>query len=108
MADMLIACFRSKHAGQLLGTFFAVDEVFTHGQTIGMIAFGPETYSAYGQFLDARTQISLHPLLTMYAMMWVIIVPVIWHILAIWQKMLLSVYLGTGIAWNPCCLEYTL
>ena len=78
------------------------------GQTIGMIAFGPETYSAYGQFLDARTQISLHPLLTMYAMMWVIIVPVIWHILAIWQKMLLSVYLGTGIAWNPCCLEYTL
>lgn len=66
------------------------------GQTVGMIAFGPNTYSAYGQFLISTDQLQKYPMLTMYAMMWMIAVPLLWHIMAIWQKIILPVYLGTG------------
>ena len=32
------------------------------GQTIGVVAFGPESYSAYGELLDHRDQLPSHPL----------------------------------------------
>ena len=67
------------------------------GQSLGMLAFGPETYSAYGVFLDERNALPEYPLLTMYALMWVIVVPVVWHALAMQQRILLPVYLGTGM-----------
>ena len=67
------------------------------GQSFGTLFFGPEMYSAYGQFLAQRNELPEHPLPAMYALMWIIIVPITWHILAIRQKILLPLYLGNGM-----------
>ena len=66
------------------------------GQTLGMICFGDNTYNAYGQFLTDKQPLQAHPLLTMYALMWVTVVPILWHLAGIWQKIILPVYLGNG------------
>lgn len=34
----------------------------------------------------------------MYALMWMVIVPVIWQLLAIWHKTLVPPYLGLGMS----------
>ena len=40
--------------------------------------------------------LELYPGLCMYAMMWIVVTPVIWQALAIWQVVLVPAYLGTG------------
>lgn len=65
-------------------------------QTAGVLAFGPHTYTIYGGFLDSVTELKAHPELTLYAIMWTTITPVIWQALAIWWQILVPAYLGTG------------
>ena len=76
-------------------------------QTVGMLAFGSETYTVFSGLLDDWTQLQPHPRLALYTLMWVTVTPVVWHFLAIWQKMLLPGYLATGmmiILW--CCMSH--
>ena len=65
-------------------------------QSIGVLAFGPLAYPAYGGFLTQQNMLELYPGLCMYAMMWIVVTPVIWQALAIWQVVLVPAYLGTG------------
>ena len=67
------------------------------GQAIGMLFFGPKTYSAFGDYLDHRQLLTSHPLQTMYALMWSILVPLAWQILATWRRILLPSDFATGI-----------
>ena len=66
------------------------------GQAIGMLLFGPESYSAFNDYLNQRQLLSSHPLQTMYSLMWSILVPLAWQILAIWRRVLLPTYFATG------------
>ncbi len=65
-------------------------------QSAGMLAFSPSTYTVYDGFLAHWDMLEQCPLLTMYALMWMVTTPVIWQALAIWQRMLVPLYLGTG------------
>ncbi len=65
-------------------------------QTAGVLAFGSRTYTVYGGFLDNIQQLELHPQLTLYAIMWTVITPVIWQFLAIWFQILVPAYLAIG------------
>ena len=67
-------------------------------QLAGVLAFGPRTYTIYGGFLSADFDFNAQPELMLYAVMWTVITPVVWQLLAIrWQK-LVPTYLGTGKA----------
>lgn len=66
------------------------------GQAVGILAFGPESFRPYGDLLDHRQQLPSHPAETMYALMWSLIVPLVWQIAAVQQKMILPMYLGPG------------
>ncbi len=76
-------------------------------QTVGVLAFGPENYTVYGGFLGDWTRLKAYPELTLYALMWIDITPVVWQSLAIWHRILVPAYLGTGDCSNhlpvlPC------
>ena len=73
------------------------------GQAIGMIAFGPENYSVFSGLLTDWTSLQPYPRLTLYALMWILVTPIIWHFLSIWHKMLLPGYLATSMSLLPCC-----
>ncbi|KAL0050078.1 hypothetical protein WJX82_004015 [Trebouxia sp. C0006] len=64
-------------------------------QTAGVLAFGPRTYTIFGGFLDGTTELKSHPQLTLYAIMWTVVTPVVWQSLAIWRQILVPAYLGT-------------
>ena len=65
-------------------------------QVAGALAFGPRTCTIYGGFLDDLMSVKAHPGLTLYAIMWTVITPVVWQFLAIWQQILVPAYLATG------------
>ena len=67
-------------------------------QIAGVLAFGPRTYTVYGGFLDTVFDLNMHPELTLYAIMWTVITPVVWQLLAIRFQILVPAYLGTGKA----------
>ena len=64
-------------------------------QSLGIILFGSGAYALYGGYIDQYNQLSPQPSLTMYSLMWIVVTPVIWQSLAIWQKTLVPAYLGT-------------
>ena len=66
-------------------------------QAAGMLAFGSETYTVFSGLLSDWHVLQLHPRATLYTFMWIQITPVIWHSLAIWQRMLLPGYLATSM-----------
>lgn len=66
------------------------------GQAIGLAAFGPEGFRPYGPFLDRRQQLPSHPMQTMYALMWSLVVPLAWEFLALQHKIVLPMYLCSG------------
>ena len=65
-------------------------------QVAGVLAFGPRTYTVYGGFLDTVFDLNMHPELTLYAIMWTVITPVVFQLLAIRCQILVPAYLGTG------------
>ena len=67
----------------------------------GVLAFGPRTYTPYGGFLQTVQDLNAHPELTLYAIMWTIITPVAWQLLAIQYQIVVPAYLGTGKVRNP-------
>ena len=67
-------------------------------QAVGMLAFGPETYTAFSGMLDDWTVLQRYPArLTLYVLMWIQVTPIIWHGLSIWRRMLLPSYLATSM-----------
>ena len=75
-------------------------------QSIGLMLFGPEYYVLYGGLMDDWTRLAPYPQVTMYSLMWIVVTPVIWQSLAIWQKTLVPPYLGPGkfaaLSFAPC------
>ena len=65
-------------------------------QLAGVLTFGPRTYTVYGGFLSSVFRLNAQPGLTLYAIMWTVMTPVVWHILAIRWRILVPAYLGTG------------
>ena len=65
-------------------------------QSLGVLVFGPEEHSLYGGLLDQSNKLAPYPGVTLYSLMWIVVTPVIWQALAIWQKTLVPAYLGTG------------
>jgi len=65
-------------------------------QSLGVLVFGPEEYIVYGGLLDQSNKLAPHPREAMYSLMWIVVTPVIWQALSIWQKTLVPAYLGTG------------
>ena len=65
-------------------------------QSLGVLVFGPEEYNLYGGLLDQSKKLAPYPRVTLYSLMWIVLTPVIWQALAIWQKTLVPAYLGTG------------
>ena len=68
----------------------------TVGQTVGMLAFGPSSYALFGGFLTDQTKVQAYPELTLYAIAWTVIAAAVWQCLAIWQRILVPTYIGTG------------
>ena len=66
-------------------------------QAIGMLAFGPETYTIFSGLLSNWHVLQPHPRATLYILMWIQITPIIWHSLSIWHRMLLPGYLATSM-----------
>ncbi|KAL0031297.1 hypothetical protein WJX79_001595 [Trebouxia sp. C0005] len=64
-------------------------------QSLGVLVFGPEEYNLYGGLLDQSKKLAPYPRVTLYSLMWIVLTPVIWQALAIWQKTLVPAYLGT-------------
>lgn len=65
-------------------------------QTVGVLAFGPRQHPVFGGFLHGITDINAHPNLTLYALMWAVLTPPIWTLLAIRYRIPVPAYLGTG------------
>ena len=65
-------------------------------QLAGVLAFGPRTYTVYGGFLRSVFNLDAQPRLTLYAIMWTVITPMVWQFLAIRCRILVPSYLGTG------------
>ena len=65
-------------------------------QSVGALAFGAEEYTVFGDLLQQWTKLEPYPRLTVYALMWIVSVPVVWQVLAVWQAVLVPAYLGTG------------
>ena len=65
-------------------------------QLVGILAFGPRSYTIYGGFLRSLRDLGDRPELTLYAIMWALITPVIWQLLAIKRQLLVPPFLGTG------------
>ena len=65
-------------------------------QSLGVLVFGPEEYIVYGGLLDESNKLAPYPREAMYSLMWIVVTPVIWQALSIWQKTLVPAYLGTG------------
>lgn len=65
-------------------------------QSAGVLAFGPGAYTVYSGYLDHWEMVEPYPRLTMYTLMWMVVTPVIWEALAIWQMILLPAHLGLG------------
>ena len=66
-------------------------------QLAGVLAFGPRTYTIYGGFLSTKFVFNTQPDLMLYAIMWTVITPVVWQLLAIRRQILVPTYLGTGM-----------
>ncbi|KAL0049305.1 hypothetical protein WJX82_010880 [Trebouxia sp. C0006] len=64
-------------------------------QSLGVLVFGPEEYIVYGGLLDESNKLAPYPREAMYSLMWIVVTPVIWQALSIWQKTLVPAYLGT-------------
>ena len=75
----------------------------TIGQAIGMTAFGPEDYSIFSGLVTDWTSLQPYPRLTLYALMWITVTPIIWHFLSIWRKILLPGYLATSMLLCSSC-----
>ena len=71
-------------------------------QAVGVLAFGPRTSTVYGGFLKSAAKLDANPELTLYVIMWTLITPVIWQLLAIRGRILMPAYLGTG---DTCCVD---
>ena len=65
-------------------------------QSAGALAFGAEKYTVFGDLLQQWTKLEPYPRLTAYALMWIVAVPVVWQVLAVWQAVPVPAYLGTG------------
>lgn len=65
--------------------------------SLGLIVFGPEAYPVFGGYIDQRSNFATYPRLTMYSLMWIVVTPVIWQALAVWQRTIVPPYLGVGM-----------
>ncbi len=65
-------------------------------QSAGALAFGAEKYPVFGDLLQQWTKLEPYPRLTAYALMWIVAVPLVWQVLAVWQAVPVPAYLGTG------------
>lgn len=75
-------------------------------QLVGVLAFGPRTYTICGGFLSPKFVFNTQPDLMLYATMWTAITPAVWQLLAIRRQILVPTYLGTGTSWSllvPAC-----
>ena len=73
-------------------------------QSIGLMLFGPESYFLYGGLMTHWNKLAPYPRVTMYSLMWIVVMPVIWQSLAIWRKTLVPPYLGNGMPITICSL----
>ena len=71
-------------------------------QSAGALAFGSEKYTVFGDLLQQWTKLEPYPRLTAYSLMWIVAVPVVWQVLAVWQAVPVPAYLGTG--WSDCII----
>ena len=71
-------------------------------QSAGALAFGAEKYTVFGDLLQQWTKLEPYPRLTAYSLMWIVAVPVVWQVLAVWQAVPVPAYLGTG--WSDCII----
>lgn len=70
-------------------------------QAAGRLAFGPGTYTIFSGLLDDWHVLKQYsPRLSLYALMWIQVTPVILHALSIWRRMLLPGYIATCML--PC------
>ena len=65
-------------------------------QSAGALAFGAVKYTVFGHLLQQWTKLEPYPRLTAYSLMWIVAVPVVWQVLAVWQAVPVPAYLGTG------------
>lgn len=65
-------------------------------QLVGVLIFGPRVAVVYNGFLKDWTVLEPFPGLTLYALMWAQITPVMIQLLAIWQQILLPIFIGFG------------
>ncbi|KAL3161411.1 hypothetical protein ABBQ32_010301 [Trebouxia sp. C0010 RCD-2024] len=63
-------------------------------QLVGVLIFGPRVAVVYNGFLKDWTVLEPFPGLTLYALMWAQITPVMIQLLAIWQQILLPIFIG--------------
>ncbi|DBA97694.1 TPA: hypothetical protein ACH3X3_012582 [Trebouxia sp. C0006] len=64
-------------------------------QSAGALAFGAVKYTVFGDLLQQWTKLESYPRLTAYSLMWIVAVPVVWQVLAVWQAVPVPAYLGT-------------
>ena len=50
----------------------------------------------FGDLLQQWTKLEPYPRLTAYSLVWIVAVPVVWQVLAVWQAVPVPAYLGTG------------
>ena len=80
-------------------------------QMIGTIFYGPRSTPVFAGILYDWTVLKPYPGLTLYAIGWTIITTVTWQFLAIWKRIMIPVYLGSGELFFLClaqsCIFYT-
>ncbi|DBA79483.1 TPA: Na+/Pi symporter [Trebouxia sp. C0005] len=64
-------------------------------QSAGALAFGARKYTVFGDMLQQWTKLEPYPRLTAYSLVWIVAVPVVWQVLAVWQAVPIPAYLGT-------------
>lgn len=65
-------------------------------QLVGVLIFGPCVCVVYNSYLKDWTVLKPFPGLTLYALMWAEITPVVIQLLAIWQQILVPTFISFG------------
>ena len=77
-------------------------------QSAGALAFGARKYTVFGDMLQQWTKLEPYPRLTAYSLVWIVAVPVVWQVLAVWQAVPIPAYLGTGWSDNASSCTHKL
>ncbi len=71
-------------------------------QSAGALAFGAEKYTVFGDLLQQWTKLEPYPRLTAYALMWIVAIPVVWQVLAVWQAVPIPEQVGLMMRPSSC------